>query len=202
MTDHPDLSTMSKDELAEFAEVRGIEFDKRWGAAKLIAAIEGALAEQRASREALADAVSAMPAPAEVFFGDLPEPVPGELTLSDEDAAEWSRILDVPELALVAGPVTDPSAPTELVAKSGGKTVRLGNTKAATLSREDIYDACVAWANGFARDIEHLDIEQDAEMLSIRIVTKHGEGRGAVEGFEPTEAGLTEALALIRKQIG
>lgn len=202
MTDHPDFSTMSKDELAEFAEVRGIEFDKRWGAAKLIAAIEEALAEQLASREALADAVSAMPAPAEVFFGDLPAPATGELTLTDEDAAEWSRILEVPELATVAGPVTDPNAPTELVAKFGGKILRLGGAKPGTLSREDIYDACVAWANGFCRDIEHLDIEQNAEMLSIRIVTKHGEGHGAVEGFEPTDAGLTEALALIRKQIG
>lgn len=184
MTDHPDFSTMSKDELAEFAEVRGIEFDKRWGAAKLIAAIEDALAEQLASREALAGAVSAMPAPAEVFFGGLPEPAPGAVTLSDEDAAEWSRILEVPELA------PEPAKPASARAKAG------------TLSREDIYDACVAWANGFARDIEHLDIEQDAEMLSIRIVTKHGEGHGAVEGFEPTEAGLTEALALIRAQIG
>jgi len=157
MTDHPDFSTMSKDELAEFAEVRGIEFDKRWGAAKLIAAIE----------EALTD----------------PDSKPGTPEPS-EDAPE------APE------PDSEP-APAPKAEKPAS-----ARTKAATLSREDIYDACVAWANGFCRDIEHLDIEQDAEMLSIRIVTKHGEGHGAVEGFEPTDAGLTEALALIRTQIG
>jgi hypothetical protein len=196
MTDHPDFSAMSKDELASFAEVRGIEFDKRWGAAKLIAAIEEALAEQRASREALSDAVSAMPAPDEVFFGDMPEPASGDLTLSDEDATEWSRILDVPELAPAA-----PTAP-ENVGENKIAAPAVAKPKAGKMDREQIYDACVAWANGFARDIEHLDIEQDADTLSIRIVTKHGEAHGAVEGFEPTEAGLTEALALIRKQIG
>lgn len=164
MTDHPDFNAMSKDELAEFAEVRGIEFDKRWGAAKLIAAIEEALT-------------------------DPAKDVPREAIVEAADAV-IAEAVEAPEPVAAPEPAPKPEKPASAKPKPG------------TLSREDIYDACVAWANGFCRDIEHLDIEQDAEMLSIRIVTKHGEGHGAVEGFEPTDAGLTEALALIRKQIG
>lgn len=155
MTDHPDFSAMSKDELAEFAEVRGIEFDKRWGKAKLVSAIEEALTAPDATEppDSAPEAVAPAPEPE-------PEPAP------------------------------EPAKPASAKPKAG------------KMDREQVYDACVAWANSFARDIEHLDIEQDADTLSIRIVTKHGEAHGAVEGFEPTEAGLTEALALIRKQIG
>lgn len=179
------LDTMTKEELADFASVRGFEIDGRWSAQRMREAIRAEMAKDAANVAALSEAMTT----------DMVTFEAGDADLSALPMAEPAAAADDGEAGEVAPATAESGEPVPAVPD------RVEIHPPAEHQALNLDAIVWEWAEGFCDQPKRATAVLDGAFLTVEVVTRHG----VTSDIEPVAcddaASIKAALAIIKARM-